>query len=106
MSLVPKILKVVVVVAITLPSMAIDQCALLGKKARSWTFRSVQELKDVGGPAGMELYVEETGRELFGKLLDYEGTSSPIETKLKGALNGCDVNLSGRNQRGVRYEAR
>ena len=56
------------------------------------------------GPAGIELSLEERAERVLATLRDYEGGSSPLETKLEGTIHqsatGCDVSLLGHSKRG------
>jgi hypothetical protein len=84
------------------------QCIPKPYSAKQEVFSSVvQDLEGSGvrvGPAGIELSLEERAERVLATLRDYEGSSSPLETKLEGTLHesatGCDVSLSGHNKRG------
>ena len=91
-----------------LPRAANAQCVPKTNSAKQEVFSSVvQNLKgpDVRvGPAGIELSLEERAERVLATLRDYEGGSSPLETKLEGTLHesatGCDVSLLGHSKRG------
>ena len=67
----------------------------------------MQNLKGPGvsvAPAGIELSLEERAERVLATLCDYEGRSSPLETKLEGTLHesatGCDISLLSHSKRG------
>jgi len=91
-----------------LPCAAHAQCVPKPYSAKQEVFSSVvQNLEGPGvrvGPAGIELFLEERAERVLATLRDYEGSSSPLETKLEGTLHesatSCDVSLSGHSKRG------
>jgi len=87
-------------VAFVLVGCAMGQCAPSGKYPRTESFSTLRSIKDLPGPAGIELSLEEHGESILATLRDYEGSPEPLETKLRGTLKGCDVRLSGQNKRG------
>jgi len=95
-----------VVVTSTLLSYAL--CVPNSSGSRSETFSTVVEVAGQG-PAGSELYLEETGAHVTATLRDYLGDSQREVTKLLGTIsqapagspNGnCAVTLAGRGPRG------
>jgi hypothetical protein len=87
-------------VAFVLVGCAMGQCAPSGKYLRTESFSTLRSVKDLPGPAGTELSLEEHRESILATLRDYEGSPEPLETKLRGTLKGCDVRLSGQNKRG------
>lgn len=91
-----------------LPCATNAQCVPKPYSGKQEVFSSVvQNLKGPGvsvGPAGIELSLEERAERVLATLRDYEGRSSPLETKLEGTLHesatGCDVSLLGHSKRG------
>ena len=66
--------------------------ALAGKVER---FASVEYIKQIHAPAGIELILEQDDGRLNGTLRDYAVDPTPRETPLHGSLNGCAVRVSG-----------
>jgi len=87
-------------VALFLAGCAIGQCNPSGKYPRMESFSTLDSIKELLGPAGIELSLEEHGESILATLRDYEGGPAPLETKLRGMLKGCDIRLSGQNKRG------
>jgi hypothetical protein len=63
-------------------------------------FASVQYIQTIHAPAGIELVLNVQGQQLSAVLRDYEGNPTPLETRLAGKLDACQVMLTGRNRRG------
>ena len=85
-----------------------DKCS--ANPAKSETFASVTKVQPPESTthpailAGMELILDEHLDHIAATLRDYEGTATPLTTKLEGTIQdtgtGCKVRLSGRNRRG------
>jgi hypothetical protein len=63
-------------------------------------FSSIEDIKGLSGPSGIEIILTEEGTRLTGELRDYEGLPDPFTTKLKGTLKNCGVDVHGTSRRG------
>ena len=93
---------------VSLPCATNAQCVPKPYSAKREIFSSVVQNLEVSGvkvgTSGIELLLKERGERVLATLRDYEGSPSPLETPLDGAVHesatGCDVSLSGRGKRG------
>jgi len=111
-SVVKKLLCSGLLVSAVLSSRIFGECVPKPNSTKREVFSSVvtqpERLNSPAGlianPAGIEISLKERAEEVLAILLDYEGTSAPIETKLKGTIResktGCNVHLVGHNKRG------
>jgi len=108
--LLPRFLVVGYLVTYSFSSFAVtDKCS--ANPGKSETFASITKVQPPESTthpavvlAGIDLILEEHSDHVAATLRDYEGTATPLTTKLAGTIQdtgtGCKVHLSGRNRRG------